>query len=88
VGSNPRGIVVAAFIVYVLVCVGRGLATGLCPAQEVLPTVYGIKKLERQPRPTEMAAEPIIIIIIIIIMFLFTLRHHMSLILAAYIAAA
>jgi hypothetical protein len=37
--------------VCVVLCVGRGLATGWSPAQGVLPTVYGIKKLKKRPRP-------------------------------------
>jgi hypothetical protein len=36
--------------VCVVLCVGTGLATGWSPAQEVLPTVYGIKKLKKWPR--------------------------------------
>jgi hypothetical protein len=48
-GSNPtRGmdIWVRLFCVYVLLCVGRVLATGWSPVQRVLPIVYRIKKLK------------------------------------------
>jgi hypothetical protein len=38
------------FCVCVVLCVGRGLATGLSPVQGVLPTVYRIKKLKKRPR--------------------------------------
>jgi hypothetical protein len=41
VGSNPtRGMDVCVYYVFVLSCAGSGLATGLSPVQEVLPTVY------------------------------------------------
>jgi hypothetical protein len=49
VGSNPtRGmdVCVDVFCVYVLLCVGNGLATGLFPVQGLLPSVYRIKKLK------------------------------------------
>jgi hypothetical protein len=41
---------VRLFCIYVVLCVGRGLATGWSPAGGVLPTKYGIKKLKQQPR--------------------------------------
>jgi hypothetical protein len=56
VGSNPtRGMAVCVrlFSVYVVMCIGRGLATGLSPVQRVLPTVYRIKKLKKRPRPNK-----------------------------------
>jgi hypothetical protein len=37
------------FCVYIVLCVGRGLATGRSSVQAVLPTVYRIKKLKKQP---------------------------------------
>jgi hypothetical protein len=37
---------VCVYPVFVLSCVGRGLATGWSPVQGVLPAVYGIKKLK------------------------------------------
>jgi hypothetical protein len=43
--------------VYVVLCVGSGLATGWSPAEGVLRTVYMIKKLKKRPRPTG-AVEP------------------------------
>jgi hypothetical protein len=43
--------------VFVLFCVGSGLATGWSPVQGVLPTMYRIKKLKKRPRPT-WAVEP------------------------------
>jgi hypothetical protein len=42
---------VSFFCVCVVLCVGRGLATGWSPVQGVLPTVYRIKKLKKRPRP-------------------------------------
>jgi hypothetical protein len=48
VGSNPTqdmDVCVHLFCVYVVLCVGSGLATGWSPVQGVLPTVYKIKKL-------------------------------------------
>jgi hypothetical protein len=38
------------YSVFVLSCVGSGLATGLSPVQGVLLTVYRIKKLKERPR--------------------------------------
>jgi hypothetical protein len=41
VGFNPTlGMDVCVYYVFVLYCVGSGLATGLSPVQGVLPTVY------------------------------------------------
>jgi hypothetical protein len=51
--SNPtlgRDVCVRLFCVCVL-CVRSGLATGWCPVQGVLPTVW-IKKLKKRPRST------------------------------------
>jgi hypothetical protein len=45
------------FSVCVVPCVGSDLATGLSPVQEVLPTLYKINKLKKQPRSTR-AVEP------------------------------
>jgi hypothetical protein len=45
-GSNPtRGmdVYVCLFCVFVVLCVGSGLATGWSPGQQVLPTVYRTK---------------------------------------------
>jgi hypothetical protein len=44
---------VLLFCVYVVLCVGRGLATGWSPVQGVLPTVYRIKKLKNGQCPTK-----------------------------------
>jgi hypothetical protein len=41
---------VRLFCVCVVLCLGRGLATGWFPVQGVLPTVYRIKKLKKRPR--------------------------------------
>jgi hypothetical protein len=38
------------FCICVVLCVGRGLATGCYPVQGVLPNVYRIKKLKKRPR--------------------------------------
>jgi hypothetical protein len=38
------------YCVFAMFCVGRGLGTGSSPVQEVLPTVYRIKKLRQRPR--------------------------------------
>jgi hypothetical protein len=44
---------VCLFCVCVVLCVGNGFATGWSPVQEVLPTVYRIKKLKERPRPNK-----------------------------------
>jgi hypothetical protein len=51
-GSNPiQGMdVCRVYSVFVLPCVGSGLARGRSPVQGVLPTVYKIKKLKKRPR--------------------------------------
>jgi hypothetical protein len=41
---------VGVYSVFVLFCVGRGLATGWSPVQGVLQTVYRINKLKKRPR--------------------------------------
>jgi hypothetical protein len=56
------------FCVYIVLCVGRGLATGWSPIQGVLPTVFRIKKLKQHPRPKKGACRIIMIIIFLIIM--------------------
>jgi hypothetical protein len=56
VGSNPTpgmDVCVRLFYVYVVLCVGSGLATDWSPVQGVLPTVYRIKKLKKRPRPNK-----------------------------------
>jgi hypothetical protein len=45
---------VSLFYVYVVLCVSRDLATGWSPVQGVLPSVYRIKKLKKQPRPNKV----------------------------------
>jgi hypothetical protein len=53
VGSNPiRGldVYVCLFCVCVVPCVASGLAKGWSPVQGVLPTVYRIRKVKKQPR--------------------------------------
>jgi hypothetical protein len=55
-GSNPTqgmSVCVRLFCVCVVLCVGRGLATGWSPVQGVLPTVYKVKKLKKRPRLNE-----------------------------------
>jgi hypothetical protein len=39
-----------AFVLFVLLCVGSGLATDLSPVHGVLPTVYRIKKIKKVAR--------------------------------------
>jgi hypothetical protein len=54
--SNPTwglDVCVLLFCVCVVPCIGRGLETGWSPVQGVLPTVYGIKKLKKRPRPNK-----------------------------------
>jgi hypothetical protein len=46
-------IYVRLFYVYVILCVGRGLATGWSPIQGALPNVYRITKLKKRPDPTK-----------------------------------
>jgi hypothetical protein len=61
VGSNPTQVIdvcVRLFCVYVVLCVGSGLATGLSPVQEVLQTVYRIKKVKKQRRFNKRTVEP------------------------------
>jgi hypothetical protein len=41
------------FCVCVVLCVGRGLATGWSPTQWVLLTVYRMKELKKWPRPNK-----------------------------------
>jgi hypothetical protein len=55
VGSNPTwemDVSVRLFCICVVLCIGRGLATGWSPAQGVLPNVYRIKKLKSGQGPT------------------------------------
>jgi hypothetical protein len=61
VSLNPTqgmDVYVRLFCVYVAPCVSSGLATGWSPVQEVLPTVYRIKKLKKGPRSNKKTAEP------------------------------
>jgi hypothetical protein len=60
VGSNPNqgmDVCVSLFYVYIVLCVGSGLATGPSPVQEVLPTVYRSKKLKKRPRSNKRTVE-------------------------------
>jgi hypothetical protein len=65
VGSNPvEGIefcIVWVYAVFMLFCVGRGLATGWFPIRGALLTVYRIKKLKRVQGPTKGRRAVIII---------------------------
>jgi hypothetical protein len=64
--ARPKiGIVGSNLCVFVFTCVGSGLASGWSPAQRVLPSVYGIKKVENSEGP----AKGSIVIIIIILEF-------------------
>jgi hypothetical protein len=51
---------VCVYSVCVVLCIGRGLATGSFPVQGVLPTVYRIKKLKKKKaaKAQQMAVEP------------------------------
>jgi hypothetical protein len=55
------------FCVCVVMCVGSGVATGWCPVQGVLPSVYRIKKLKESSQGPKKGCRILIIIIIIII---------------------
>jgi hypothetical protein len=60
VGSNRTqgmDVCVRLFCACVVLCVGSGLATGWSSVQEVLHTVYRIKKLKKWTKPTR-AVEP------------------------------
>jgi hypothetical protein len=60
VSSNPTqgmDICQRLFCVCVLLCVGRGLATGWSLVQGVLSTVYRIKKLNKQPRTNKRTVQ-------------------------------
>jgi hypothetical protein len=45
--------IVCIYSVFVLSCVGRGLAAGWSPIQGVLPIVYRLKKLKTRLRPNQ-----------------------------------
>jgi hypothetical protein len=56
VGSNrtqDMDVCVRLFCVYVVLCVGRGLAAGWSPVQAVLPSVYMMNKLKKWPRSSK-----------------------------------
>jgi hypothetical protein len=60
VGLNPTWgmeVCVLLFCVYVVRCVGRGLATGWSPVQGVLPNVYRIRKLKKAAKAQQRAVE-------------------------------
>jgi hypothetical protein len=60
-GSNPtRGmdVCVRLFCVCVVLCVGRGLATGWSPIQGVLLSVHNITKLKTAARAQQRTVEP------------------------------
>jgi hypothetical protein len=57
--------VLCAFILCVVLCVGRGLTTGWSSVQGVLLNMYRIQKLKRRPRPNKGLSSHNIIIIII-----------------------
>jgi hypothetical protein len=61
VGSNPTqgmDVCLRLFCLYVVLCVGKGLARGWSPIQGVLPTVYRVKKLKKVAKAQQMAVEP------------------------------
>jgi hypothetical protein len=64
--------VLCAYSVFVLFCVGSGLAMDLSPIQGDLQTVYRIKNWKSGKGPTKGCRAIIIIIIIIIIILTFT----------------
>jgi hypothetical protein len=49
------------YSVCVVQCVCRGLEKGLSPVKEVLPSVYRLMKVKKQPSSNKRAEEPIII---------------------------
>jgi hypothetical protein len=49
---------VRLFCVYVVLCVGSGLATDWSLVQRVLPNVYRINKLESDQDPKERSVDP------------------------------
>jgi hypothetical protein len=52
-GSNPNqgmDVCVRLFCVWVVLCVGWGLATGWSPVQGVLPAVYRLRNIKNWPR--------------------------------------
>jgi hypothetical protein len=51
--TQGMDICVLLFYVCVVLCVGRGLATGWFPVQGGLPSVYKIRILKRRPRSTK-----------------------------------
>jgi hypothetical protein len=54
VGSNRnQGMDVCVYSVFVLSCVGSGLATGWCPVQGVQPTVLGLRNWSERKRFTD-----------------------------------
>jgi hypothetical protein len=56
VGSNSTqgmDVFMRLFCICIVLCVGRGLATGWSTVQGVLPTVYRIKKLRKRTRRKE-----------------------------------
>jgi hypothetical protein len=59
VGSNPTQgwMSVCVYSVFMLSCVGSGLATGWSPVRGVLPTVCRIKKLKKRPRSNKRTVE-------------------------------
>jgi hypothetical protein len=50
--------VLLLFCICVVLCAGRGLATGWSPVQGFLPAVYRIKKLTKWPRSNKRTVEP------------------------------
>jgi hypothetical protein len=57
VGSNRTqcmdGCIACVHSLCVVLCIGRGLATGWSSVQGVLPTMYRMKKLKKRPRPNK-----------------------------------
>jgi hypothetical protein len=61
VDSNPTqgmDVCLRLFCVYVVLCVGSGLATGWPSVKDVLPTVYRIKKLKKLPGSNKRSVKP------------------------------
>jgi hypothetical protein len=55
--TQGMNVCVPLFCVCVVLCVGRGLATGWSPVLRVVPTVHRFKKLKKRPRSNKRTVE-------------------------------